>query len=147
VRHSTISNMTSRYWEAPRHTEQIQEQLWLQAIALAEKDARSLPASLFIQSLNDTIDLSAKRQNALENHVPPAILWMLTGVGLLAMAATGYGAAFGNRRHVVLTTLLALLVAAVILLIVDLDRPQRGLIKVSEQNMINLRDSLEKNQP
>jgi hypothetical protein len=39
---------------------------------------------------------------------------------------------------------LAIIIAAVIMVIIDLDRPHAGLIKVSQQRMIDLRDGLAK---
>ena len=38
----------------------------------------------------------------------------------------------------------SILIAAVILVIIDLGRPRMGLIKVSQQRMIDLRDGLAK---
>jgi hypothetical protein len=41
----------------------------------------------------------------------------------------------------------AILIASTITLITDLDRPRRGLIKVSQQSMIDLRATLSKTTP
>jgi hypothetical protein len=43
-----------------RRSSEIQDQLWAAAVVAAEKDPRAIPAGLFIQSLNEMIDLHAK---------------------------------------------------------------------------------------
>jgi hypothetical protein len=42
------------------------------------------------------------------------------------------------------TMVTCVLIAAVIVVIIDLDRPQRGLIRVGLERMVELRDSIDK---
>jgi hypothetical protein len=42
---------------------------------------------------------------------------------------------------------MALLIGVVIVVIIDLDRPQRGLILVSQESIIRLQDSMKNNTP
>jgi len=98
---------------------------------------------LFITSLNDVFDLATKRDAARRNHVPEIVLLLLFGVGAVAMGLVGVGTGVAGRRHPALTLSLAVLIALVIMVIMDLDRPRRGLIEVSQQAMVSLRDSLE----
>src|SRR5205823_623509 len=48
----------------------LQAELWSRAAAVTRRDPHSIATGLFIQSLNETIDLDAKQFAALENHVP-----------------------------------------------------------------------------
>lgn len=123
-------------------TEQLHKQLWSLAAVLGEKDPRSIPIGLFLQSLNETIDLHAKRMTALENHVPEIILMLLYFVAIVVSGVIGYGCGLGGFRNFFVTTMASILIASVILVIVDLDRPRRGLIRVSQTRMVELRDSL-----
>ena len=53
-----------------RRSEGIHQQLWTEAVAAAGHDARSVPTGLFIQSLNEVIDLHASRiMAALRNRM------------------------------------------------------------------------------
>jgi hypothetical protein len=133
-----------RLKEANDRTDRLHKQLWSHAAALGEKDPRAVTTGLFIQSLNEVIDLHAKRITALENHVPEIILELLYIVALMATGLIGYGCGLGGRRNFFVTAMASILIAAVILVIVDLDRPRRGLIRVSQQRMVDLRDSLAK---
>lgn len=129
--------------EANQQTANLQEQLWGKAVAAAEKDLRSIPTGLFLQSLNEVIDLHAKRLTALQNHVPESIILLLVGVGILAMVVMGQGCGLSGHRHFLVTMASALLTATVVLLIVDLDRPRRGLIQVNQQSMIDLKRTID----
>jgi len=128
-------------------TTRLQQQLWSTAAALGEKEPRAVTIGLFLQSLNEVIDLHAKRLTALENHVPEIILILLYFVALVATGLIGYGCGLGEVRNFLVTVAASILIAAVIIVIIDLDRPRRGLIRVSQQRMVELRDTLEKKQP
>ncbi|MCX5889509.1 MAG: hypothetical protein NTY36_08660 [Deltaproteobacteria bacterium] len=131
-----------RFQEARGQTERLQLQLWSQAAAWGDKEPRAIPAGLFLQSLNETIDLHSKGITALENHVPEIILVLLYFVALAATGLIGYGAGLAGRRNFVVTMVASILIAAVILVIIDLDRPHQGLIKVGLGRMVELRSSL-----
>jgi hypothetical protein len=124
-------------------TESVQRQLWLQALTVAEKDPRPVPTGLFIAPLNDVIDLHAERDAARQNRVPEIVLWLLLIGAIGSMGLAGYGGGVGNRRNLAHTITVSLIIGLVILVTVDLDRPTGGLIKISQQSMIALRQSLE----
>ena len=132
-----------RFQQAVAQTERLQLQLWSRASAWADKDPRAVTAGLFLQSLNEVIDLHSKGLTALENHVPEIILVLLYFVALVAIGLIGYGCGLAGRRNFMVTMVASLLIAAVILVIIDLDRPQRGLIKVGLGRMVELSQSLE----
>ena len=128
-------------------TEKLHGALWSYAIAAGGQDPRAIPTGLFIQSLNDVIDLHAKRVTALENHVPESIFILLLIVATLSLGLVGYGAGMGRDRNLLPAVISIILIASVILLIMDLDRPRRGLIKVSQQSMVDLQNSLKRITP
>lgn len=97
---------------------------------------------MFIQSLNETIDLGAKRVAALENHVSETVWGLLLSVAALGTLTAGYGSGLGGHRIGLPMFVTPLLIAGVITMIVDMDRPRRGLIQVSQQSMVRLRSDL-----
>ena len=123
-------------------TESLQVQLWSRADLLAEKYPSSNPVALFVQALNDTIDLHARRLVVQDDHVPPTVLAVLFLATIAAMALVGYGCGLFGRRNFVVTTLLTVIVAAVTFVILDLDRPRRGFLRVSQESMQNLQKEL-----
>jgi hypothetical protein len=110
-------------------TEKLHKALWSYAMAAGGQDPRAIPTGLFIKSLNEVIDLHAKRVTAMENHVPESIFVLLLVVATLSLGLVGYGAGTGRDRNLLPTVISVILIASVILLIMDLDRPRRGLIK------------------
>jgi predicted membrane metal-binding protein len=128
-------------------TEKLQDDLWLQVTSVVPKDDRPVTTGLFIQALNEVIDLHAERVAAMENHVPESVLLLLILVALLAAMLIGYGCGLAKRRHLLSTSIAALLIGIVIIAIIDLDRPARGLIRVSQSSMIRLHDSMKDDAP
>ena len=120
----------------------IQEALWQQAKAVAAKDNALVPTGLFIETLNDMIDVQEKRLTALRNRVPNIVILALHGITVVASAFTGYAGGLERRRWRPAVYITGMLVATVILLIQDIDRPNKGFITVSQQPMIDAANSL-----
>ena len=133
--------------EVHDRTEQLQNQLWSNAISAVAKDDREVTTGLFIESLNNVIDDHTNRRAAMENHVPESVLFLLFIVALVVALSVGYGCGLVAHRHLFSTTMMSLLIMLVITVIIDLDRPRRGLIKVGQNSMIRLQQSLSKDAP
>jgi hypothetical protein len=115
------------------------EQLWSQAMAAVDQDPRSIMTSLFLQSLNETIDLHGKRVFVgVRSRIPITIWLALFCLTLFGMASVGYQAGMTSPRRSLEMPILALAFAGVLFLNVDLDRPQEGLLRVSQQPMIDV---------
>jgi hypothetical protein len=136
-----------RISEAIDQSERIHDLLWSQAVAVGQKDSHSIITGLFLQTLNETIDLHAKRVAAFRNHVPSSIFLLLCVVAFCSMGVTGYGCGLGKGRNFVPTAAASLLFATVIFTIVDLDRPTQGLITVTHQSLVDLKHSLNRSVP
>jgi hypothetical protein len=126
-------------------SEQLQGRLWAEATAVGEQQPGSILVGLFIASLNEVIDLHAKRViYGLQARIPAMIWAVLYFVALVSFGAIGYHAGLiGGRRFLVIWPL-ALTVSAVLFLIVDLDRPREGLFTVSQQALADLRKLMER---
>jgi purine-cytosine permease-like protein len=112
--------------------------LWAAAVAASAQNPSSISAGLFVQSLNEVIDLDETRVTAGRNRIPDHIWMVLYAVTILSMAAMGYQFGLTGERSWAVIILLVLVFTAVILLIADLDRPQTGILQVSQQAMIDL---------
>jgi hypothetical protein len=122
---------------------EIQETLWRNAMALAAKDTGMVPTGLFIQSLNEMIDNQGKHLEATRSRVPNIVFVALYGVAVVAFTLAGYANGLLEERRVRLPVyVMAVLVSAVILLIQDLDRPTAGSIRVGQQPMIDTAASI-----
>jgi len=122
----------------------LQNTMWALAMREATRDPRSTTIPLFVSSLNDTIDLSTKERAVLSAHIPDIVMVLLM---LLIVATSGMlGAMFARiRQHAVAPRVVyALALAIAIGLVFDLDRPQRGLIRVNLQAMQTLQQSMQR---
>jgi hypothetical protein len=122
---------------------EIHGQLW----SIAEELARSAPESdllaLYIESLNETIDLHETRATAgLYARVPVTVIVLLLLGSTLTLGMMGYNAGLTRRRGPVTAAVLVVVLGAVTTLVVDLDRPRDGLLTVSQQPLIDLQEQI-----
>ena len=126
-----------------RQSEDIQYKVWTEAEAVGKQNPDSIVVGLFVQSLNEVIDLHAKRlMVALRSRIPPPIWLALYLVAILSMAAMGYSQGLTSTRRSPATLALIVAFSVVMLLIVDLDRPGDGVLRVSQQSMTDLQHSM-----
>jgi hypothetical protein len=126
-----------------RRSEALQQQLWARTVPIAQKTPGSIVTGLFVQSLNEMIDLHAKRITAsVRNRIPLAIWVSLYGVTMLSFSVLGYHAGLVSTRRSPAILPVAVTFAVVIWLIADLDRPQEGTLTVSQQALIDVRESM-----
>lgn len=127
-----------------RRSQELQTRLWAQADEVGRKNPDSIVVGLFITSLNEVIDLHTKRLAlGVRNRIPATIWAALYFVAAIGTAVMGYHAGLAGSSRSLAIFALVLAFSAVITLIVDLDRPQEGLLRVSQQAMIELRGSIE----
>jgi hypothetical protein len=122
-------------------TADIHDKLWAIS-ADAVKQSDSIAAGLYIQSLNETIDLDATRVAGIRNRIPDSIWLMLFLVTIFAMTALGYEFGLTGVHSWATMLLLVVVFTTVITLIADLDRPQAGLIQISQQPLIDLLEKI-----
>jgi hypothetical protein len=126
-----------------RRSEDLQNRLWALAVPMARSDPDSVIVGLFVQSLNDMIDLHAKRLNAaVRSRIPTPIWAALYGISVLSFAAMGYHSGLTGTSRSLVTVVVAFTFSVVIVLIADLDRSQEGALRVSPQALIDVRQSM-----
>jgi hypothetical protein len=104
----------------------------------------SILTGVFIQSLNDLIDLHAERlQVGLRSRIPLVIWVGLFGLAMLSMAAVGYQSGICATSRSPAMPGLVLAFAIVLSIIADLDRPREGLLQVSQQSMQDVQNSMQ----
>lgn len=124
--------------EATARSHELQAELWSQAKDAAAANPTAI-TSIYISSLNDTIDLEAKRVAARRNRVPESIWIMLFLLSILACLTSG----FALRRRFLLSMIVApLMISIVMALIADLDTPGRGFIRVDLDSLHSLQSDL-----
>jgi hypothetical protein len=120
-----------------------QEQLWKLAVEVEHNDPHSIPIGLFVRALNNLIDQQTARDAVRRNHGPESVLILLFIVTILILWLVGYASGPDNIRHFGMLIVVTAAICLVILIIIDMDRPRRGLIMVSQQPMLDLWNGLD----
>jgi hypothetical protein len=127
-----------------RRSSELHDQMWKAAVAATADNPRSVPIGLFVQSLNEVIDLHAKRVFLVIGSRVPILVWfVLLTVAIFSFGSMGYHSGLTGARRSPLVVPLALTFAIVMWLVVDLERPQEGLLRVSQKPMMELRTAME----
>lgn len=123
----------------------LQAEIWndsLEALRTAPPEAKLL----LIPALNDMIDITTTRAVALQTHTPPIILAALVVLTMICSLLVGYGLAGGKPFATNLHMLgFALMMTVTIYVILDLDHPRVGLIRLDyvDQAFKDLRAGME----
>jgi hypothetical protein len=138
---SILKNSTA-IRNAREETHRLQNDFWMRAVSRAQSDPNPVKTGLLLQSLNEVIDLDAARWTAFNNHVPATVIDMNILVGLVAALLVGYTIGLAGQRNLFSVCLLAAAITITLLVIIDLDRSQQGLIRVTQQPLIDLEQEL-----
>ena len=146
LRHYVDLRLSAQDWRqlegAISQSETVQDAIWNEVVKVVEKN-QSPTTALFIQSINQILDLHEERLLALVWTRIPDLLWtilyLLTALGI---GALGYQYGLSKTRHMPIYPALILGFAVIFYLIADLDRPFEGIVKVGQNPMIKLQEKL-----
>lgn len=121
----------------------IASRLWKTVTQAGQQNQHLLATQQMVPALNSMFDTATNRDAARLGHVPESILWLLFLLTLTASFIIGYGTKTDKRDPIVVAGF-ALMTALTIYLILDLDRPRRGIITMdtAHEKMTELRDLL-----
>jgi hypothetical protein len=133
---------TSHLEDQIERSKAILAKLWTVTEGVARDDGSDVVA-LYVESVNDTIDLHESRITAgIYTRVPETVLLLLVGGAALSLGMVGYSAGLTRRRSLLSAVVLVIALGAVIMIVVDLDRPREGFIQVSQQPLIDLQQQI-----
>ena len=132
---------TPKFHRTIAEEDRLQRQLWRLAGNALEGAPRDSAPRLYVETLNEMIDQQTVREAALNNRIPTAVLALeifgaAIAFGLLALYTAMHG------RGATTVILAGALVTILLLIIFDLDRPTRGLIRVPDSPLVALRASM-----
>lgn len=116
----------------------MQRRLWMQTRDAAMPYRQTQLGSLLVDATNAYIDAEGSRHALRDARIPSRILRIIAIYTLIAAAMIGYR----KGEHRAAATVLFVLLTLAATLILDLDQPNTGPIKVSQQPMIDVRASM-----
>ena len=95
-----------------------------------------------INSANEVIDLHESRLASLQNHLPPKLFYLLLTLAALSVGFLAWSFGAAAQRGRIPMILLSILIGALMLLIMDVNRPQRGIIEVGVSSLERVEKSI-----
>jgi hypothetical protein len=116
--------------------------LWSAMDSVVPEVVDSDVTALYMESLNEMIDLEAMRDVAIVARLPWTIRFLLVLIAVITVGVTAYATGLGGGRVPLSLVLLPLLIAFTFYVIIDLDRSRAGLINTGDLPMMRLQESL-----
>jgi hypothetical protein len=129
-------------------SKQLEQELW--DAALAATRAAGTPApQLILPALNSAFDVATARAAAIYVHPPVALFLMLVGIALVAAFLVGNAMGARGTRDTLHMAAYAAVLAVVVAVIVDLEFPRLGFIRVddSDRVLVELREQMTSGAP
>lgn len=126
------------------NAEKLQGAIWLAAVIACRADTAPSTTTMVLPALNDVFDISTTRVRAAYNHPPPIIFVLLVVMTLVCAFVAGNGLSASDRPNRVHAVGFAVITALVVYLILDLEYPRLGFIRVdaADQVLIDLRAAM-----
>jgi hypothetical protein len=124
-----------------------QRGMWAIASPALQSRPGNLGLSLLMQTLNDTIDVSAEQLQALTTHVPTGVVVLTLLLITLGALSLGLRFALDGSRPAALSAIYVVASVIVVTMMIDYDRPQTGFITVNLNPLKLQLQSMEANRP
>jgi hypothetical protein len=113
-------------------TAALQERIWQETTAALHTPSGAPLTVPLTQTTNQMFDLAASRQAANEARVPLEVILMLVVFATVAAMVMGYVLAMSGNRFTLVSTGVFVMAALAIAMILDLDGPGRGGIRIPQ---------------
>jgi hypothetical protein len=108
----------------------LQGEIWSRAVAACQKESGTAATLLLLPALNDMIDVTTSRVVAGRTHASPLVVVFLFGVALTSAGLAGRAMAPAKERPVMHMILFAAVTAATVYVILDMEFPRLGFIRI-----------------
>jgi hypothetical protein len=119
-------------------SEEIHGELWSIVEDHVRQGRESAIMALFVDAINEVIDVHSLRLVAVDLRLPRLLGLVLYAATTLSFLLVGVASSADQKRDLLAIFLLALAFVAVLMIVVDLDRPQQGLLTVSQAALSDL---------
>ncbi len=117
-------------------------ELWAAVEDANRREPDVVRNSLVVPAANEVIDLSSTRTWANRNRLPEPVLLLLMVSVVVTCLLLGHSSGQAERRHLSLWLAANAIFALVLYVVLDFDRPRRGLIQVDQTPLFELDASI-----
>ena len=127
-----------------KHSQELHEEIWAHAVEASQASPTTVAAMLLLPAVNQMIDITYTRLMATRMHPPPIVYAMLAVLALIGALLAGYHMAGGKARSWLHTIGFAAVISATTYVILDIEYPRLGLIRVdaADEALRDLRDRM-----
>ena len=119
-------------------SEEIHNELWAVVEDVVGQGNDSAIIALFVDSINEVIDVHSERLAAIDLRLPELLWMVLYASSVLSFLLVGVSSSVNGKRDTLAVLLFALAFVAVLMIVVDLDRAQQGILTVSQTALSDL---------
>jgi len=121
---------------------QLRAKIWDQAVSACNITGSSAVTELFITAVNNMFDIANTRFSIAKIHPPVVIFFLLIGLAVLSSFLAGYSTAKSKVSHSIHTLSYVAITAFTLYIIIDLEFPRLGMIRVDrfDQILIEVKD-------
>lgn len=127
------ADATAAAW---RRSSELQQRIWGAAVAAVRDDRRTALQPAVLGPINEMIDITTTRHMAILTHPPMVVFVMLGLSAVLAALLAGVAMGRSGRRAWLHAACFALMVGSAVYLILDLEFPRLGLIRVDGADVV-----------
>lgn len=128
----------SLFDSARSRSEEIHNELWSIVENNVWDSQDSEMMALYVESINEMIDVHTLRLAAIELRLPRQLGIVLYAATLVSFLLVGVSSSENGKRNIVPIFLFAVAFVTVFIIVVDLDRAQEGLLTVSQAALSDL---------
>jgi hypothetical protein len=121
----------------------IQAQIWEIGVGVANQYVdRGDVMTSYLESLNAVIEIEGMRYAASHTRTPKSVFWIVLLVAVVSVGATGYACGLNGPRYVLSNAVLPVMIGLACAMVMDLDDPQSGLIRIGDGPMLRLQQMM-----
>lgn len=128
-------------------THRAQARIWEVARGAAVAQPDMVRTGLFAEAVDALIDAYVRRDAALDRRVPEVVLFLMMATFLMAGVVVGFATGVAGHRPSLASHMMVALIALLVFIILDLDRPRRGLVQVDHRSLLELRAEVSRPSP
>lgn len=121
--------------------------LWRTVESTTQSQPERVIPSQIVPAANSVIDLNTTRLWSARNHMPQPVLILLCICIIVSSMITGHSSGQVGKRYLGLWFAFNVLLTLVLFVILDFDRPRRGLIQVDHLPLVEVLETMEPASP
>jgi hypothetical protein len=115
----------------------LQGEIWSSAVVACRQQQQGMLTSIVVlPALNEMIDVTTTREMVAITRTPGVIILLIFVVALISSLLAGYAMSTRKQRSVLHTILFAVIIAISVYVILDLENPREGIIRLDATDTV-----------